>query len=175
MGGRGEQGRGDPTWPQGAPHTLGFLEQPPVECSDPMAPVRGASMCQAAGSPGLPCHSGVTWTLRLRGDSYLEASGSQFGAERILRIPRHAQVRPAPPWASSRALKADSQPCAWNLCQVCPLNLHPGLSLQGVQAGLGGLSGIHFELCPCPQTAPPGHWSLSPPTHQAPGSSLGGG
>lgn len=79
------------------------------------------------------------------------------------------------PWASSRALKADSQPCAWNLCQVCPPNLHPGLSLQGVQAGLGGLSGIHFELCPCPQTAPQGHWSLSPPTDQAPGSSLGGG
>ena len=74
------------------PPTLGFLEQPPVECSDPGAPVRGASMCQAAGSPGLPRHSGAPWTLRLQGDSFPEASGSQFGAERILCTPSHVQV-----------------------------------------------------------------------------------
>ena len=174
-GGRGGTRQRRPNLAPGSPPHAGVSGTATRGVLRPRGSCRGASTCQAAGSPGLPRHSGAPWTLRLQGDSFLEASGSQFRAERILCTPSHAQVRPAPPRASSRALKAGSRPCAWNLCQVCPPNLHPGLSLQGVQAGLGGLSDIHFELCPCPQTAPPGHWYLFPPTHQAPGSSLGGG
>lgn len=125
----------------GSPPHAGVSGTATVECSDPVAPVHGASMCQAAGSPGLPRHSGAPWTLRLRGDSFLEASGSQFRAERILRTSSHAQVRPAPPRASSRALKAGSRPCAWNLCQVCPPKppprAQPARSPGGTRGPLG--------------------------------------
>lgn len=95
--------------------------------------------------------------------------------------PAHTQPRSGPtpirmglltgPESRLLAMSSDSLP---GLPPQPPPRAQPARSPGGTR---GPLACSLCALLPCPQTAPPGHWSLSlyPPTPQAPGSSLGGG